>query len=179
MANLGQRYERETLPENQSFEPIPSGWYLATVTSSDVKQTKDGTGVYIDLQFTVVGPDHAGRIVFEKINIRNNSQRAEEIGLGTLRGLLAAVGLPGIEDSDELLNKTAEIKVGLEKPQEGYEQRNNIREYRAVSGSIPQVTQASSAARPSAFSAPVTSRPTATPRPQPAAAAPGKAPWQR
>ncbi len=190
MATLGQRYDRESLPEATSFDPIPIGWYLATITSSDVKATKDGTGTYIDLQFTVVGPEYVGRIIFEKINIRNNSQKAEEIGLGTLRSLLAAASLPAIEDSDELLNATVEIKVGLEKPQEGYEQRNNIKEFRAASGTIPQTgtvqpPAAFCSARPSVFSGRPQSTPASprqttppAPRPQTAAGSPGKAPWR-
>ena len=40
MANLGTTFSRDELPVSQGFEPIPAGWYTATVTGAELKDTK-------------------------------------------------------------------------------------------------------------------------------------------
>ena len=41
----------EDLPQGNNFEPIPSGWYTATITETELKQTKTGTGQYIKFDY--------------------------------------------------------------------------------------------------------------------------------
>ena len=46
--------------EENNFEPIPAGWYEVSISSTQLKQTKAGTGEYIALRYDVLGPDHKG-----------------------------------------------------------------------------------------------------------------------
>jgi len=52
MAFLGQTFDINELPQgNGSFEPLPPGWYTATITKADLRSTKDGSGEYIHVQY--------------------------------------------------------------------------------------------------------------------------------
>ena len=93
MANLGTTFSRDELPVSQGFDPIPAGWYTATVTGAELKDTKAGDGQYINVQYTVLGPEYQGRVIFGLINIRNASTKAQEIGMSNINSLMAAIGL--------------------------------------------------------------------------------------
>ena len=136
MASLGQIYQAADMPES-TFTPIPAGWYMATVKDADLKDTKDGRGQYIPLQWEILGPSHEGRLVFDIINIENGGENREKvirIGMQQLGSIMRACGLPKVGNTDELLGVRCEVKVDLDKPQEGYEQRNRIKDYRAPEG---------------------------------------------
>ncbi|HAC91316.1 MAG TPA: hypothetical protein DCF63_11915, partial [Planctomycetaceae bacterium] len=49
MAFLSQSFAVDELPQGSggNFEPLPAGWYQATITSAELKKTKAGTGEYI------------------------------------------------------------------------------------------------------------------------------------
>lgn len=151
MVFLGQTYGAENLPEARSYEPIPAGWYTATITESDVRQTKAGTGSYIKLRLDVVGPTHAGRVLFSNINIRNPNPKAEEIGLRQLNDIRLAIGLPSISDSDQLLGHTIMVKVDIKK-EDGRDPENDVRGFKSASGGseLPAVSAPKPAATTSA-----------------------------
>ena len=81
MAFLGETISATDLPtSDRSYDLIPEGWYSATISKAELGQTKSGTGTKIDMRYDITGPTHEGRIVFGSVNIRNQSQKAEEIG---------------------------------------------------------------------------------------------------
>jgi hypothetical protein len=189
MANLGQVYDADSLPEGQDFSPIPDGWYIATVSKSELKQTKaalialeiiarEGKGAkgteakdeqYINLQWSILGPTCQGRVLFDMINLRNKSADAERIGLGQLRQLILATGVGRINDDQQLVGATCQIKVALGKAQNGYEAKSEVKQYKAADGSV--------APRPSfAQSAPKTATVPAGVAPAPTTSAP---PWAK
>ena len=88
MAFLGKTYNTADLPEAQSYEPLPEGWYQVSIKDAELKTTKAGTGQYISVQYTVTGPTHQGRVVFGNINIENPNPKAEEIGLRDFNALM-------------------------------------------------------------------------------------------
>jgi hypothetical protein len=138
MASFGQTFEVDELPVNDSFDPIPPGWYTALITKSELKTTKNGLGQYINLRFDITGPSHQGRVVFTIINVKNSSPTAEKIGREQLGSLMRAIGLSQINDSDELLNGNLQVKVDIKEetkdPYSGrtYDKKNEIRGYRAI-----------------------------------------------
>ncbi len=144
MAKLKQIYDVDQLPVDDTFSPVPDGWYHAQITKSELNPTKDGTGEYIENQWTILGPTHQGRIIFDKINLVNggpNKEVVERIGQAQLGSLMRAADIGRVDDTDQLIGVECEIKVGLGKPQPGYEQKNEIKRYRSLSGSPrPAVT---------------------------------------
>lgn len=138
MAFLGETFDTNTLPvpENSGFEPLPEGWYTATIGSAELRTTKNGSGQYIAVKYTITGPSHQGRVVFSNLNIRNPSSVAERIGREQLGQLMRAIGLAKVQDTDELIGGQVAIKLKIRK-QEGYEPSNDVTGFKAIEGSTP------------------------------------------
>lgn len=71
-----------------NFETIPDGKYTAACTDAMLKDTKNGTGEYIQCTFTVQGGEHEGRKVFMNFNTKNANEKAIEIGQQQLKSFL-------------------------------------------------------------------------------------------
>lgn len=137
MAFLGQEIKQDELPESSAFDPLPEGWYTATITQADLKNTKLNTGQYISVRYDITGPSFQGRVVYSNINIRNQTQKAEEIGRQQLGALMRAIGLAKLSDTDELINKDVSIKLSIKT--DDYGTKNEVKGFKAVEGSIPPV----------------------------------------
>jgi hypothetical protein len=162
MANLGESFNADDLPtgSNGEYELLPEGLYSAMIAKAEVGQTKSGTGTKIDLRLDITGPTHEGRVIFAAINIRNQSAKAEEIGRQQLGEIMRAIGLPRLEDSDQLVGGQLQIKVKVRQPSpddvaRGYSQaRNDVGGYRALAGGgLPAPVAAKATAAPAASSA--------------------------
>lgn len=152
MAQLGETFNTENLPEDQgNFEPLPAGWYNATIGEADLRDTKAGTGQYVSVRYNITGPTHEGRVVFGNLNIRNPNPKAEEIGRQQLGSIMRAIGLPSVQDTDQLIGGNLQIKVTV-KNDETYGPGNEVKGFRAIEGSRPPV--ASEPAQPAAAAAP-------------------------
>ena len=138
MANLGQTFNKENLPESSGFDPIPAGWYQASVSGAELKDTKDGEGQYIAVQYAILAPTHQGRVVFANISIRNKSAKAQEIGLSNLNALMSSIGLTSISDSDQLVGGSCQIKVKIQAAKDGYEASNDVSGWKAIEGGVPK-----------------------------------------
>ena len=150
MAFLGETLSTESLPvSDRSYDLIPEGWYNATITKAELNNTKAGTGQKIDMRYDITGPTQQGRVVFGTVNVRNPSQKAEEIGRQQLGEIMRAVGLAKIQDTDELVGGSICIRVKIRQPTEqdkanGYgDARNEIGGFKSGSGALPQVTSTS------------------------------------
>lgn len=164
MAFLGETISATDLPtSDRSYDLIPEGWYSATISKAELGQTKSGTGTKIDMRYDITGPTHEGRIVFGSVNIRNQSQKAEEIGRQQLGEIMRAIGLAKVEDTDQLIGGTVQIKIKIRRATEqdkanGYgDDRNEIGGWKSASGAAPIPVR--SAAAPAATSAPAGAKP--------------------
>ena len=150
---LNQTFNTETLPQSEkNFDPIPAGWYTASITDAGVQDTKSGTGQYIKVRFDVTGPQHEGRVVFTNLNIRNQNSTAERIGQEQLGELMRATGIATLSDTDQLVGGQCKIKVTIRKSEE-YGDSNEIKAFKAMEGGAPPVP-AKPAAEPAAASPP-------------------------
>ena len=148
MAFLGQTFEANDLPQGNSgsYDPLPPGWYTATISDAEVKQTKTGTGQYIKLRYDITGPTHQGRVVFGNLNIRNESVKAEEIGRQQLGEVMRAIGLAKIADTDQFIGGSLAIKLDVRAATEQYAAQNEVRGFKAVGGGAPAFTAPAAAA---------------------------------
>jgi len=134
MAKLDMTYVADDLPKgDRDFAPIPAGWYAVTISQAEVKKTNAGTGSYIKMRLDVTGPSHQGRVLFSNINLRNPNPKAEEIGAQQLGELMRAVGLPRLEDTDQLIGRHVSVKVVI-KESEQYGSQNEVKGYKAMGG---------------------------------------------
>jgi len=135
MAFLNETFNTAELPEEQGgFDPIPAGDYHLVVSESELKDTKSGTGQYIWLKMSVVGPTHQGRILFANLNIRNPNPKAEDIGRQQLGSVLRAIGVASLTDTDQLIGGNMTCKVTV-KNDPTYGPGNEVKSFKAVSGS--------------------------------------------
>lgn len=102
MADLGLAFDSKKYDDMANFEPVPLGEYLAQVTKSDVKATKDKKGKYISLEFTILSGQYKGRKVFTNLNVVNQNPVAVEIAQKALATLCRAVRKPMIKNTQEL-----------------------------------------------------------------------------
>ncbi len=150
MAYLGQTFDANDLPQGNTYEPLPPGWYNAHITAAELKPTKDGSGQYIKVRYDITGPTHQGRVVFGNINIRNASAKAEEIGRQQLGELMRAIGLARITDTDQLIGGSLQIKLDVRAATEQYAAQNEVKGFKAIPGAAPTFAPAASAPAASA-----------------------------
>tara|TARA_R110000868_G_scaffold1594_2_gene12866 strand:+ start:2810 stop:3286 length:477 start_codon:yes stop_codon:yes gene_type:complete len=132
MAFLNEEFTLDTLPKGTSnFEPLPEGWYNATITSAEIKDTKAGDGKLIFVKYAITGPTHQGRTVFGNLNIKNASTKAEEIGRQQLGEIMRAIGLSSVRDTDQLIGGNLSIKLVVKT---GEYAGNEIKGFKAIGG---------------------------------------------
>jgi hypothetical protein len=136
MAYLNQTFNVQELPksENGNYEPLPAGWYSASITAAEIKPTKAGTGEYISVRYDIIGPSHQGRVVFGNLNIRNPNPKAEEIGRQQLGDIMRAIGLAKVQDTDQLIGGSLLIKLVTKSADGQYDASNEIKGFKAVEG---------------------------------------------
>lgn len=110
-----------------SSDPLPKGEYELKVTGGEVRQTKNGNGVMLELTLKT----SAGRQLKDFIVFKHTNEQAQSIGLQKLKDLQLSAKLPNLDDSDMLLNKTVTAYVTIENSDFG--QRNRISNF--VTGS--------------------------------------------
>jgi hypothetical protein len=151
MANLNGFDARQVEPA-ADFEPLPAGKYVAAITASEVKDTKSGSGSYLELTFQVVEGPHKGRNLWARLNLDNPNEIAVKIARAELSALCRAINVLEPKDSVELHNLPLLVTVKLKAREDTGELTNVISGY--------------------------AKRETAT-APKPAPAAGGTAPWRR
>ena len=139
MANLNGFNATEVEPTS-SFEPIPAGKYLAAITESEMKPTKNGSGSYLQMTFTIIEGEFKNRVLWARLNLNNPNATAVKIARSELSAVCHAVGVMQPRDSVELHNLPLVITVKLKKREDTGELTNEIKGYepKAVSTGQPQ-----------------------------------------
>jgi hypothetical protein len=157
MAFLDEEFSVDSLPVGTSnFEPLPEGWYNATITKTEQKTPKSGDGWYISCKYTITGPTHQGRVVFGKITVKHSSIEAEKIGRVQLGEIMKAIGLSLIKDDEQLIGGNLSIKLVVKT---GEYAGNEIKGYRALGGVTPAAVAPFKPVGPAAGAAPAKSAP--------------------
>jgi hypothetical protein len=138
--------------QSRSFDPLPKGDYEMMIVKSDVKATQAGTGHYIELEMHVLGGEHSGRRIWERLNIDNPNKTAQDISQAALAALCHAVNVPDMSETEQLhdIPFVAHIEIDKKEPT-----RNRVMGYVSTSAPAPK---AAPAAKPAA-AAPATKKP--------------------
>lgn len=132
-AGLGAMFDANQVSPNEAFENLPLGWYVARIVDSEEKPNSTNNGSHILLTLEVIAPQqYAGRKLWDRLNLNNPNQTAVEIAQRTLSAICHATNVMQLQDTMQLHGIPMEVKVGLSKPQDGYEQRNEIKGYRTA-----------------------------------------------
>lgn len=118
-------------PTNE-FDPVPAGNYVAEIEDAELKDTKAGTGQYINFKFNIIDGPLSGRKVFQNINVSNANAQAESIGQKQLSQLCHAVDFLKLKSERDLIGRVCKIKVGIRQGTNGYSDQNEIKAFEAV-----------------------------------------------
>ena len=130
MADLGfdGGFDAQSVEPSQ-FDALPAGEYEACIVESEMKTTTAGTGKYLKLKLQVLSGPAQNRVLFDNLNLFNQSEKATQIARGTLSALCRAVGVLTPKDSSELHNKPLLVKIVVEKSEE-YGEQNRVKAYK-------------------------------------------------
>jgi hypothetical protein len=139
MGNLDIIENKDATPSNLDFDLIPPGVYIAEVTTSDVAETKSGTGTMLKITHQILDGPHTGRMIFTNFNIKNQNEKAVEISIGLLGSLSRACNLLAIpSDSMELHGIMHQIKVAIRPAKGEYPASNSITSYLPLDKGAPK-----------------------------------------
>ena len=110
MALIGSFNATEVAPQ-QDIGAIPAGEYLAHITDSDLKPTKNGNGHYAELVYEVLQGEFKGRKVSLRLNLDNPNAKAVEIAQRQLSAICHAVNVMNVTDTQQLHYKPHVIRV--------------------------------------------------------------------
>lgn len=116
----------------ESYELLPAGKYVMAATSSEGKDTNDGTGQYVSFEFQITedGP-HLGRKLWKIFMVSSTSKpKGVEMGLKGLTELAAACGIRSPGDTEEMhgIEVVGHVRVKKPTPKDikaGYDQTKN------------------------------------------------------
>lgn len=160
MASLGHTFDASTVDPTTAFEVLPPGSYRVQIVSSEMRVTKDGLGQYLFLELDVLEGPHAGRKLYDRLNLVNANPDAVEIAQRTLSALCRAAGKMQVSNSEQLHLIPIRVEVKVRPPKGQYGESNTIR-YLVEAPPL--------AATPQVPAAPL----------RPAAAPQGTLPWKR
>lgn len=109
------------------YEVMPEGEYTLKAIEAEQKETKRGDGAYLAVTFEVIKGEHTGRRVWQNFNVQNPNEKAQQIGREQVSAWSRAAGRPNAQDSDELLERSFQAKLGVEKGTGGYSDKNIIK----------------------------------------------------
>lgn len=133
--------------ESRSSDPLPAGVYEVEITGADIKDTKSGNGTGLNVEYTVIGPAaHAKRKVWQFLNLRHTSAQAEQIGQSQLSSLCRALGIPKLDDSDQLFGAILRISLKVRAASGNYAASNDVTGYEAMGTAPPPATRAAAPA---------------------------------
>lgn len=94
-------------------EVTPEGTYTAVCEMAEVKQTKSGTGEYINCRFRIKEGPRNGDLIFTMFNIKNANPQAVQIGLKQLKSFCGAIGIDtnSLTDVNHLLGRPCLVVV--------------------------------------------------------------------
>lgn len=96
------------------YKVIPAGDYLGAMVDSELKDTKDSTGKYINGKFQIADGPHKGHEVYEIFNLVNKSEKAVEIAQAKLSSLCRAVGVLQPKSTADLYGRPVVLKIVVE-----------------------------------------------------------------
>jgi hypothetical protein len=138
MATLN--FDANQVEPSTGKDPIPAGKYVAAVTASEMKPTKNGAGQYLELEYQIIDGEHKGRKLWSRHNLQHPNAQTVQIARGELSAICRAVGIMTPKDSAELHNLPMTVAVKCKKRDDNGEMTNEISAWAkkdAVAG-VPQ-----------------------------------------
>ena len=133
-------FDASTVEPSAGKDPLPAGKYVATISASEMKPTKNGTGQYLEIEYQIIDGEHKGRKLWSRHNLQHPNAQAVQIARGELSAICRAVGVMTPKDSAELHGLPLTITVKLQKRQDNGESANEIAAWskKEAAAGVPQ-----------------------------------------
>ncbi len=139
MAALGQAFDANVVEPSSPRNVISPGDYKAEIVKSEMKDVKNSSNQYLNLELAILEGPYKNQRVFDLLNLINSNATAAEIAAKTLSAICHATGQMQVSDSDELHFKPMMIKVavqpaGPDKNGVMRDAQNKVKGYFAIGG---------------------------------------------
>jgi hypothetical protein len=128
MADL-RGFDANKVEPSSDFDAIPAGKYLAIISESEMKPTKAGNGMYLQLTFQIIDGPYKNRLLWARLNLENPNATAVQIARAELSAICRAIGVLAPNDSVELHNLPLIIHVKCKKRDDTGDITNEIKGY--------------------------------------------------
>ena len=166
----------------EDWSPLPTDAYNAMITKSEMKETKNKDGHYLQLNMKVIDGQYKGRTIIDRLNLDNPNPVAVEIANKALNSMCQACQKVGVQDSEELHGIPMEVKVKFIPETDNQPASNNVTFYGPYKGEKTADTagggEQPAANAPPAFAQSQAVAKKAPPKAAPKAA-PKKLPWEK
>lgn len=137
-------FDATSVEPNAGFDVIPAGSYAAVIVNDEMRDTKNGKGRYLQLEFEIIDGEFKGRKLWSRLNLENPNPEVVRIARGDLSSICRAVNVLKLTDTLELHNLPLIIDVKCKKDPEG-EIRNEIKAYKPRAAYAPNASSAAPA----------------------------------
>jgi hypothetical protein len=120
---------------------VPKGWYRAHITETSMKDAKKQGNRFAEMEWTLLDGEHKGRKVWDRLNVVNDSEQAQDIARRDMAAICHATGVLKFRFLDELKYKPIEILVAVIPPKGEFAEKNEVKGYRSVQGGNGQPTR--------------------------------------
>ncbi|MGB0848217.1 MAG: DUF669 domain-containing protein [Thiolinea sp.] len=141
-------FDANTVEPQADLSPVPAGEYIAVISESEMKPTRDGAGQYLQIVLTILDEGQfKGRKIWDRLNLVNDSQTAVEIAQRTLSAICHATGVLQAQDSVQLHDKPMKIKVAFipastnKQTGQTFNEKNEVKAYKKLDGAMPVQSQ--------------------------------------
>ena len=132
-------FEVIELDTRRDFEPLPAGWYGASIFETEEKISKAGNK-YLNVTFEITNADHAGRRVWQHYNVYYPDLEKQARARQECHKLSTALGFANIPaNSEDMLDIHLDILLKIEEGSGGYGPKNKVTGYRSAPSPKPPV----------------------------------------
>jgi len=132
MAQLGGTFDATQVEPASTYEALPPGNYKVQIVQSELMETKAGDGQYLWLEMDILDGPHQGRKLWDRLNLVNPNQTAQEIAQRQLSAICHATGQLSVQDSEDLHFKPLLARVKVKQRKDTGENVNEINGYKPL-----------------------------------------------
>lgn len=166
MSDLGGTFDSDKIDPAAPMVPLTSGWYAMRIKASEIKNSKaNEKNRYLQFDLEIdenYHPELKGRMCWARLNLWNSNVQAADIAQRELSAVCRAVGVPKVNDSEQLHGRTMSVRIAFRPAKGDFGEGNEVKGFAPLADHFGGTAKAPAAAgaapaapAPAAFGAPV------------------------